>query len=172
MKSILALSLAPLGAGWAFGRPGAEKPLSGFLTFGNRGHTEDELWRYAQSKVLDTIIDLKPEIIAVTAVPDDAKSAMRIYPYQVIVRAVSKAKLPGAAKLINIADALETFTGSQSYRTKHEADSAAAVQAQERGWLDRLNADIDRALALAVWCHQAAQQLPELAFHQTKRRSA
>lgn len=169
MKSILALNLTPFGAGWAFGAPEADKPFSGFLTFGSNAHTDDELFCGAQREVLGSIIHHKPQIVAVTAVPDDARSAMRLYPYQVIVRAVAKAKLPGAAKLINIGDALETLTGSQSYRTKHEADSAAAVQAQERGWLDRLNADIDRALALAVWCHQAAQQLPELKFNPKAR---
>jgi hypothetical protein len=164
MKSVLALSLTSFGAGWAFGKPDAEKPFSGFLTFGSNVHTDDELWRGAQREVLASILHHCPQIVAVTAVPDDARSALRLYPYQVIVRAVAKAKIPGAAKLVKIGDALETLTGSQSYRTKNEADSAAAFEAQQRGWLDRLNADIDRALALAVWCHQAAQQNPHLAF--------
>lgn len=174
MKSVLALSLAPLGAGWAFGLPG-DRPMSGFMTFGGNTHTDDELYARAQLEILSSINFHHPLIVAVTAVPDDARHARRMYDYQVIARALVKAKLPGAAKLIDIADALETFTGTAQYASVFQADKAIIDEAQRREWLDvhQLIASTmtSRATALSIWTHMAAQQLPELAFHQPKRRA-
>jgi hypothetical protein len=165
MKPVLALSLAPLGAGWAFGAPDAEKPFSGFLTFGSNMHTDDELFCGAQREVLASIIHHQPQIVAVTAVSDDRRFAPRLFAYQVIARAIAKAKLPGAAKLVDIRDALECFTGQPRFDNARDADKAAKIEARRRLWLGMDDLDADRASALAVWCHVAAQQLPELKFN-------
>jgi hypothetical protein len=171
MKSILALSLAPLGAGWAFGLPG-DRPMSGFMAFGANTHTDDELFRNAQFEVLASLNFHMPAIVAVTAVADDARHARRLCDYLAIARALVKAKLPGAAKLVDIGHALETFTGFGRFASAREADKCAKIESRRRLWLSMDDIDSDRCAALAIWCHMAVQQLPELAFHQPKRRAS
>lgn len=171
MKSILALSLAPLGAGWAFGIPG-DRPMSGFMTFGSNSHTDDELFRNAQTEIINSISANRPAIVAMTADASGSKNAQRLYDLHIVIRTNTKALLPGAAKKVDIADALECFTGVDRFPFKAEADRSAMLEACRRGWLDVTTLTADRALALSVWTHMAAQQLPELAFHQPRKARA
>jgi hypothetical protein len=171
MKPVLALSLAPLGAGWAFGRPGAEKPLSGVLTFGSPSNIEDEVWRNAQTKIYQAIDAHKPEIIAISAVALIASDAERLRDLQVVARTVVKGILPGVAKRVSFGEAIGTYTGQASLNAA-EAVRAVKQESRRRLWVSMDDLVTERCMALAVWTHMAAQQLPELAFHQTKRRSA
>lgn len=168
MNSVLALSLAPLGAGWAFGLPDREKPMSGFMTFGTNGHSDDELYRNAQTEIYSSIKFHGPAIVAITAPAGDARTAERLRDYQVVARTVVKALLPGVAKLVKVDDALECFTGSARFASNFQADKAAIAEAQRRGWLDD-RVVTDRSMALAVWTYQAAQQLPGLAFNPRRK---
>lgn len=169
MKTVLALSLAPYSAGWAFGHPDGDRPMAGSMAFGGTSHTADELYRNAQGAILSSILFHEPQIVAISAVADDARSAKLLYPYQVIARAIAKAKLPGAAKLIDIGEALETFTGTSQYPSRYQADKALLDEARRRIWLADESLVTERAAALAIWCHVAAQQIPELKFNSKAR---
>lgn len=171
MISVLALSLGPHSAGWAFGHPDSDRPMAGSMTFGGTSHTEDELYRNAQSNILSSVLFHEPQVVAISAVADDARSAKLLYPYQVIARAIAKAKLPGAAKLIDIGEALHTFTGTNQYPSRYQADRAMLDEASRRCWLAEDDLVTERAAALAIWCHVAAQQLPELAFNPPRKRA-
>lgn len=171
MKPVLALSLAPLGAGWAFGAPDCLKPASGFVAFGNHLHSDDEIGRNCQSKVFGLIKDLGAEVVAVTAVPDGPATARRLYDLQVAVRLTVKGMLPGSAKLIDMGEALESFTGMERHATRADADRAMKMECRRRLWLSMDDIESDRCAALAIWCHVAAQQLPELAFNPPRKRA-
>lgn len=163
-KRILALSLNPLGAGWAFGSAGYDKPMSGLLTFGGATSTDDEVWRNAAKEVLDRIKFHDAKVVAMTAVPDLTASAQRLYDLQIAVRLVVKWALPGAAMLVDIGNALECFAGTGQYPTRHAADAAAMQEARRRLWLGLDKQHADRALALTIWAYAAAPDAPELAF--------
>lgn len=172
MKPILALSLSPLGAGYAAGAPDGSKPMSGLLAFGSNSNTDDEVWRNAAREVLERIKFFNVDRVAITAVSDLSATARRLYDLSVAVRLVVKWAVPGAAQCVDIGNALECFTGSAHYANAAAAEHAAMQEAQRRLWLSADRHAMDEALALAVWCYAAAQQRPELSFNQPKRRRA
>lgn len=164
MKRILALSLSPLGAGWAFGAANCDRPMSGLMSFGSNSNTDDEVWRNAAKEVLDGIKFHGANVVAISAVPDLTTSARRLYDLSVSIRLVVKWALPGAAKLVDMGNAIECLTGTAHYANPAAAEHAAMQEARRRGWLSDDRQPMDKALALAIWCYAASQQMPELAF--------
>lgn len=172
MKSILALSLSPLGAGYAAGVPDCAKPMSGLLAFGSNSNTDDEIWRNAAREVLDRIKTFDVDRVAITAVPDLTASAQRLYDLSVAVRLVVKWAVPGAAMCVDIGNALECFTGMAHYTNAAAAEHAAMQEAKRRLWLSPDRHAMDQAMALAIWTYAAVQQLPELAFNPRRKATA
>lgn len=176
MRSILALDVSARACGWAFGLPG-DKPVSGVERFTRDGDTPDEafvravVWLNGQMKVLG------PAIVAIEA-PILTSGGGFTNPHtadllQGIIhgfRFAVKARLPGRAVLVAASTVRKTFTGKGSY-AKGEAKDAVMAECLRRGWLDTETMQPDKADALALWGHMAAQQVPELAFHQPKRRA-
>jgi hypothetical protein len=178
MKSILALDVSKNACGWAFGSPD-EKPLSGVVSFGKGSHTDDEVWRSGMVWLNERMGFFEPQIVAIEAAImssapgqggfTNPQSQALLLGLQAVLRTVVKARLPGAAMLVAPSSARKTFTGRGTY-SKGEAKDAVQAEAMRRGWLNFTNLNPDRADALCLWCHQAALQLPELAFNQTSKR--
>ena len=176
MKSILALDISKSACGWAYGFPDMV-PTSGVTPFGKNTTTDDEVWRNALVWMNDQITVLSPQIVAIEApimssAPGQGgftnpQSQAVLWGLQAVIRTVVKARLPGAAMLVNVASARKVFTGRGTYG-KGEAKDAVQQEAIRRGWLSLTNVQADRADALCVWTYAAAQQLPSLAFHQPK----
>lgn len=177
MRSILALDVSKSACGWAFGLPG-ERPLSGVHAFGGPSHTDDEVWRNGMVWLNERMAFLKPDIVAIEAAImssapgqggfTNPQSQALLLGLQAVLRTVVKARLPGAALMVAASSARKTFTGKGTYG-KGEAKAAVQLEARLREWLTLDELDPDRADALCLWAHVAAQQLPELAFHQLKR---
>jgi Holliday junction resolvasome RuvABC endonuclease subunit len=180
MRSILALDVSKSACGYAFGIPG-DRPISGVATFGKASHTDDETWRNAMVWLNEQMTFHRPDIVAIEAAImssapgqggfTNPQSQALLLGLQAVLRTVVKARLSGAAHLVAASSARKTFTGRGTYG-KGEAKHAVQAEAVRRGWLTVETMDPDRADALAVWCHEAAQQLPEVAFHQPKGRRA
>jgi hypothetical protein len=176
MQSILALDVSANATGWAFGIPG-DKPISGVERFGREGGTPDEtfvravVWLNGQMTVLNpAIVCIEAPILTSGGGFTNPHTADLLQGIIHVFRFAVKAKMPGAAKLIAASSARKTFTGKGTYG-KGEAKAAVQAEARRRGWLGLDDMDPDRADALALWCHQAGQQLPELAYYQPKRRA-
>lgn len=180
MRSILALDVSKSACGWAFGLPG-DKPLSGVQKLGGSSHTDDEVWRNAMVWLNDQIAVHRPDIVAIEAAImssapgqggfTNPHSQALLLGLQAVMRTVVKARLPGAAVLVAPSSARKTFTGKGTYG-KGEAKAAVQQEARHRLWLSIDDLNPDRADALCLWCHVAAQQLPELAFHQSRKARA
>lgn len=177
MKSILALDISKSACGWAFGVPG-DKPLSGVHRLGGPSHTDDEVWRNAMVWLNERMAFHRPDIVAMEAAImssapgqggfTNPHSQILLLGLQAVMRTVVKARLPGAAVLVAPSSARKTFTGKGTYG-KGEAKAAVQQEARRRLWLSLDELDPDRADALAVWCHVAAQQLAELKFNPKAR---
>jgi RNase H-fold protein (predicted Holliday junction resolvase) len=175
-SSILALDVSARACGWAFGLPG-DKPASGVERFTRDGDTPDEAFVRAVVWLTSQMTVLAPAIVAIEA-PILTSGGGFTNPHtadllQGIIhcfRLAVKAKMPGRAQLIAASTVRKTFTGKGAY-AKGEAKDAVMAECLRRGWLDAETVQPDKADALALWGHMAAQQLPELAFHQPKRRA-
>lgn len=171
-KAILALDISKSACGWAYGFPDMV-PTSGVTPFGKNTTTDDEVWRNALVWMNDQITVLSPAIVAIEApimssAPGQGgftnpQSQAVLWGLQAVIRTVVKARLPGAAMLVNVASARKILTGKGTY-AKGEAKEAVQRECLRRGWLAPENMQADRADALAVWAFAAAQQMPELAF--------
>lgn len=159
--------------GWAYGFPG-DVPTSGYVSWQRDGDTEDDVFRRALVWLNSQMVAMSPEIVAIEAPiktsmgnTNPASQAMLIG-LQGVLRAVVKARLPGRAVLVASQTARKTFTGRGTFAS---GEAKAAVQAEvlRRGWLAIEDMQPDRADAIALWGHMAAQQLPGLAFHQLKQ---
>lgn len=176
MKSVLALDVSSSATGWAFGWPDAA-PDSGVFRF--KGETEDEIWVSALKWLNTTMTVLAPEIVAIEAPimsssprgGSNPKTQMVLLGLQAVLRAVVKARVPGAAMLVNVSTARKAFTGRGTYPS---GEAKAAVQAEciRRGWLDYEQMQADRADALCVWACAAAQQNSALQFSKANSRRA
>ncbi len=176
MKSILALDVSKSGTGWAFGLP-AERPMSGLTKFGSASHTDDEVWRTAMVWLNGQMQTLQPAIVAIEAAImssapgqggfTNPQTQAVLIGLQAVLRTVVKARLPGAAVLVAASSSRKTFTGRGTFPSG-EAKRAVQAEVLRRGWLDEFDMQADRADALCLWGHMAAQQMPELAFHQPK----
>src|SRR5690606_4804198 len=78
------------------------------------------------------------------------------------LRGVVVLKLPTPAVLVSSATARKTFTGRGTYPSG-EAKDAVMAECRRRGWLDLDTLQPDRADAVCLWAHMAAQQIPMLA---------
>lgn len=168
MKSILALDVSSVATGWAYGLPG-DRPTSGMIRFADKGATEDEVW-YAALKWLNLqLAAMSPDIVAMEAPffssgaggQTNAKTMSMLLGLQAVLRTVVKARMPGRAQLIASSSARKTFTGRGVYPAG-EAKPAVQAEVVRRDWLHRDDMQPDRADALCLWCHVAAQQLPAL----------
>jgi Holliday junction resolvasome RuvABC endonuclease subunit len=167
MKSILALDVSKNGCGWAFGLPG-DKPISGVVKLAKDGDTDDEVFRNGIVWLTQQMNALSPAIVAIEAPfkssgsgnTNPASQAM-LLGLQGALRGVVKIKLPGRALLVASSSARKTFTGRGTYGTG-EAKPAVQQEVLRRGWLSVEDMQPDRADALCLWCHVAADQLPSL----------
>jgi Holliday junction resolvasome RuvABC endonuclease subunit len=168
MKSILALDVSSRCTGWAFGLPG-ETPVSGIVEWRKDGDTDDDVFRRGLVWLSQQMTALSPEIVAIEAAimssgggrTNPASQGM-LLGLQGVLRAVVKAKLPGRAQLVASSTARKTFTGRGSY-SEGEAKPAVQAEVARRGWLSIEDMQADRADALCLWGHMAAQQIPMLA---------
>ena len=169
MHSILALDVSKSACGWAFGLPG-DKPLSGVQQIGKPDATEDEVWRNGMVWLSQQMAALNPDEVAIEAAIlssgggfTNPQSQALLLGLQAVMRTVVKARLPGRAVMVASSSARKTLTGRGTYPSG-EAKDAVQGECLRRGWLDADTLQADRADALAVWCHQAALQVPELKF--------
>lgn len=176
MKPILALDVSAKCTGWCFGVPG-DKPVSGIVRWGGEGVTEDEVFRKGLVWLTQTMTVMSPAIVAIEAPIKasgggftNAASQAMLLGLQGVLRAVVKAKLPGAAHLVASSTVRKTFLGKGGHFDGDVKDLVMA-EAIRRGFISPEDAQADRCDAIALWTHMAAQQLPELAFHQPKRRA-
>jgi hypothetical protein len=175
MKSILALDVSGKCTGWCFGIPG-QPPRSGTVEWKRDGDTEDEVFMRGLTWLNDTMRVMLPDIVAIEA-PIKASGGGHTSPasqtmligLQAVLRAVVKARLPGRAHLISSSTARKTFCGRGTFPSG-EAKDAVMAEVLRRGWLPMEELQGDRCDAICLWTHMAAQQLPELAFHQPKAR--
>lgn len=169
MRTILALDVSKSACGWAFGLPG-DKPLSGVQQIGKPDATEDEVWRNGMVWLSQHMTALNPDEVAIEAAIlssgggfTNPQSQALLLGLQAVMRCVVKARLPGRAVMVASSSARKVLTGKGTYG-KGEAKEAVQAECLRRGWLDTETLQADRADALAVWCFQAAIQIPELAF--------
>ncbi|WDR03648.1 hypothetical protein PSQ19_06140 [Devosia algicola] len=175
MRSILALDVSATATGWAYGLPG-DLPISGVERFGREGSTADEtfvravVWLNGQLSVLNpAIVAMEAPILTSGGGFTNPHTADLLQGIIHVFRFAVKARMPGRAHLIASSTARKTFTGHGRYG-KGAAKPAVQAEAVRRGWLTLESMDPDKADALAVWCHMAAQQLPELSFNQPKTK--
>lgn len=174
MKSILALDVSARCTGWCFGIPG-EKPISGIVHWAGDGVTEDEVFRKGLVWLNQQIGALNPAIVAIEApikasgggFTNSSSQAMLIG-LQGVLRAVVKAKLPGAAHLVASSTVRVTFLGKGG-RFDGDVKDLVMAEAIRRGFISPEDAQPDRCDAIALWTHMAAQQLPELKFNPKAR---
>lgn len=173
-SSILALDVSARACGWAFGIPG-DKPVSGVERFTRDGDTPDEafvravVWLNGQMTVLSpAIVAMEAPILTSGGGFTNPHTADLLQGIIHVFRFAVKAKLPGRAVLVAASTVRKTFTGKGSYPAGTAKD---AVQAEclRRGWLDADTMQPDKADALALFGHMAAQQLPELKFNPKAR---
>lgn len=174
MRSILALDVSAKATGWAFGLPG-DKPVCGVERFVREGDTPDEafvravVWLNGQMTVLSPgIVAMEAPILTSGGGFTNPHTADLLQGIIHVFRFAVKAKLPGRAVLVAASTVRKTFTGRGSYPAGTAKD---AVQAEclRRGWLDAETMQADKADALALFGHMAAQQDPTLSFNPPKR---
>lgn len=176
MKSVLALDVSASATGWAFGLPNSN-PISGVEHFGREGSTPDEIfvravvWLNAQLTVLaPAVVAIEAPILTSGGGFTNPHTADLLQGIIHVFRFAVKAKLPSRAHLIAASTVRKTFTGRGTYASG-EAKPAVMAEVARRGWLSVEDMQPDRADALALWGHMAAQQFPELAFHQPKSKA-
>lgn len=168
MKSILALDVSKSCTGWAYGLPDS-KPVSGVERFAREGGTDDEAFGRALVWLTQQIGVMSPAIVAIEA-PIKASGGGNTNPasqamllgLQGVLRAVVALKLPAPAVLVATATARKTFTGRGVYASG-EAKDAVQRECLARQWLTLDDLQADRADALCLFGHMAAQQIPMLA---------
>lgn len=176
MKSILALDVSARCTGWCYGVPG-DKPTSGFVRWLGEGVTEDEVFMKGLVWLTHQMTFFAPAIVAIEAPIKasgggftNSSSQAMLLGLQGVLRAVVKAKLPGAAHLVASSTVRKTFLGKGGH---FDGDVKDLVQAEaiRRGFISLEDAQHDRCDAIALWTHMAAQQLPELAFNPPRKRA-
>jgi hypothetical protein len=176
MLSILALDVSKSNLGWAFGLP-TDKPVSGVEQLGREGDTEDEVFRNGLVWLTRQMGALNPAIVAIEAPIKtsgggftNAASQSMLLGLQGALRAVVKAKLPGRAHLIASSTARKTFTGRGTFPSG-EAKDAVQRECIARGFLTIEEMQADRADAICLWTHMAAQQI-EMLKHGKPRKAS
>lgn len=177
MKPILALDISKAGCGWAFGLPDS-LPVSGVEVLGKDWDTDDKVFGNGLVWLSKKMTDNPAEVVAIEAPfkssgggnTNPASQAMLVG-LQGALRAVVFLKLRRPAQLIASSTARKTFTGRGTYASG-EAKAAVQAEVARRGWLSWDEMQGDRADALCLWGHMAAQQIPELAFNPPKRKPA
>lgn len=175
ISSILALDVSAKCTGWCFGIPG-DKPVSGIVRWGGEGVTEDEVFRKGLVWLTQTMTVMSPAIVAIEAPIKasgggftNAASQAMLLGLQGVLRAVVKAKIPGAAHLVASSTVRKTFLGKGGHFDGDVKDLVMA-EAVRRGFIDPSEAQPDRCDAIALWLFMAAQQIPELAHPSMKRK--
>ena len=175
MKSILALDVSARCTGYCFGTPG-NLPVSGIVKWGGEGVTEDEVFRKGLVWLTQHMSVMTPDIVAIEAPIKasgggftNAASQAMLLGLQGVLRAVVKAKLPGAAHLVASSTVRKTFLGKGGHFDGDVKDLVMA-EAIRRGFISPEDAQPDRCDAIALWLFMAAQQMPELAHPSLKRK--
>jgi hypothetical protein len=175
VQSILALDVSARCTGWAFGLPG-DRPVSGIEKLTGEGYSDDRVFRNGIVWLWQLIGTMHPEIVAIEA-PIKASGGGQTNPasqamllgLQGALRGVVYARLGKPADLVDVRTARKTFTGKGAYASG-EAKPAVQAEVLRRGWLSLEDMQADKADALCLWGHMAAQQLPDLAF--SRKRAA
>lgn len=177
MRSILALDVSKRGTGFAFGRPD-QKPVTGIVVF--PGLSSEEVWRNAsiwingQLKVFDPDelgIEMKIQSSGHSGFQTDAETQDLLGGLQAIIRTFWFNRSGRPADRIPSQTARKTLCGRGQFE-KGTAKDHVQAEVVRRGWMSLEDMQPDKADALAVWCHMAAQQIPELAFNPPKRKPA
>lgn len=174
MKSVLALDISKSSTGYAWGFPN-EAPRSGSVRFGTPHHSEAEVGAKALvwfTKTMPELVGYVPEIVAIEAAWEgngdrSAHTSTVLLGLQFLIQSVAFLKVHRVPMLVNVATARKSLTGRGTY-PKGAAKDAVQAECIRRGWLSLENVQADRADAIAVWCHVAAQQDKSLEFHQPK----
>jgi Holliday junction resolvasome RuvABC endonuclease subunit len=167
MKSILALDVSKTGCGFGFGSPDAQ-PVSGVEVLYREGWSDDRVFARGIVWLTQLMTVMRPEIVAIEA-PIKSSGGGHTNPasqgmllgLQGALRGVVYAKLGREADLIDVRTARKTVTGRGTYASG-EAKRAVQVEIARRGWLSIEDMQADRADALCLWGHIAAEQLPSL----------
>ena len=173
LLSILTIDASKNGCGWAFGLP-SDRPICGVERLAHEGDTDDDVFGRALVWMASQMTTFSPAIVAIEA-PIKASGGGNTNPssqgmllgLQGVLRAVVKRKLPGRALLVPSQTARKTFTGRGTFPSR-EAKDFVQAEVVRRGWLSIEDMQADRADALCLWGHMAAQQIPELAFNPPK----
>ncbi len=174
MNVILALDVSTSCTGFAFGAPSAV-PVSGTVKWDRMSDEPDSLLWRAELWLNRMITTSGATIVAIEAPIKSSKigntnaiSQAELLSLQGVLRSVAFGKTKRTAKIIQCATARKTFTGRGTF-PGGEAKAAVQAEVLRRGWLDAGELQPDRCDALCLWAHMAAQQLPELAFHKSKK---
>jgi Holliday junction resolvasome RuvABC endonuclease subunit len=174
MNSILALDVSKAATAFAFARPDQE-PVTGLMTFGQ--NSSDAVWLRASAWISQQLKVMQPDIVAIEAkiastgnagMHTNAATQEVLWGLQTIFRTFTLAKLGRPALLVPASSARKTLTGRGSY-AKGEAKDAVMAECRRRGWLTLETLQPDKADALAVWCHVAAEQMPMLAHGKPRK---
>lgn len=177
MLSILALDVSKAATAFAFGRPD-QVPVTGLQSF--VASSSDSTWLKASSWISETLKVFRPDIVAIEAkimstgnagMHTNAATQEVLWGLQTIFRTFTLAKLGKPALLVPASSARKTLTGKGTY-AKGEAKDAVQAECLARGWLTIETMQADKADALAVFCHVAAEQIPMLAHGRAPKAKA
>lgn len=167
VKPILAIDASKNGCGFAFGVPDGQ-PVSGVERLTGDGWADDRVFSKGIIWLTRIINVMKPEIVAIEAPimssgggQTNPSSQAMLLGLQGALRGVVYTLLQRPAELIDVRTARKTVTGRGVYASG-EAKAAVQKEIARRGWLSIEDMQPDRADALCLWGHMAAQQLPSL----------
>jgi Holliday junction resolvasome RuvABC endonuclease subunit len=173
LQSILALDVSKTATAFAFGTPD-QVPVTGLQPF--TGATADDVWLKASAWINGQLAVMHPDIVAIEAkimstgnagMHTNAETQEILWGLQTIFRTFVLGKTKKPALLIASSTARKTLTGRGTF-PKGEAKDAVGRECMRRGWLTPETLQHDKADALAVWCHVAAEQNPDLRFGRAK----
>lgn len=177
MLSILTLDVSKAATAFAFGRPDQE-PVTGLQTFVQS--TPDAVWLKASAWISEQLRVMAPDIVAIEAkimstgnagMHTNAETQEVLWGLQTIFRTFVLAKLGKPARLVPASSARKSLVGRGTF-PKGEAKDAVMAECRRRGWLTLDTLQPDKADALAVWCHVAAEQVPMLAHGRAPKAKA
>lgn len=177
MRSVLALDLSKTSTGFAFGRPD-QTPQTGVVAF--KGDCNAEVWANVATWMSNTLKVMQPDELAIEmkisssghdGFKTNAKTQDLLSGIQSMVRAFWWRRAYREPDLVPSASARLCFIGRGGNFGEGGPKPLVIAEGQRRGWLEPGPGLGDRADALAVWCFKASEQLPELAFNQSRRRA-
>ncbi|GGA64741.1 hypothetical protein [Pelagibacterium lentulum] len=167
MNTILALDLSKTSTGFAYGRPDG-RPATGSQRFGTSQHEDHEVGAKALRWLTHQLAVMQPDIVAIEAAWEgngqhSAHTSSLLLGLQFLVQTVAFIKTGRRPILVKVGAARKSLTGRGTY-PKGEAKAAVQAECLRRGWMTADTLQADAADALAVWCHVAAEQNPDLDY--------